>query len=495
MKKYDSASLADALMSYIGNFGLFDELISDPGSDLTSKAVEELNKWLGIRHVVSLVDVHTSNGCENTNRQVITHLSALCNELRVKDKWDDPKILALIQLHFNGQVSSEAGITPFQALFGTADDTYYDLPVTVQSGDYQTEYVSRLDDALNQLRKISAKFQDKLFNKRVFAKPTPHQYVVGDMVLRSVRTPTKHWKPEKLGPAFYGPYEVEFVHKNDYTCRHVTEGTVHKLHVSMLKPYFGTRTMARRAALLDYDQYVVTRVEHYTGDPSARTSMEFFIHFSDGDKHWQTYNTELLHCEAFDEYCKSVPELWPLLHTDQVYRKERVKLNKTPITSIQPGDVRYVDQRSIDPHWYNGLLPSANPNLPNEDTTTYVVPFHFSGWTNKAHTKVSFGCEELGIEGFWNHDKVRSWGSYDTIREGHVLVDKAFLQTHPSVLRSLRKWKAATQPVARAVLTTVKKPPVRRKVKLKSKKAPPTAQDKSEPRPSTRSSTRLANKL
>jgi hypothetical protein len=93
-----------------------------------STAIKELNSWLGLKHVVSLTDVHTSNSCENTNKQIIAHLSALCNDLRVKDKWSDLKIIAL---HFNGSVSSEGGMEPFKALFGSADDTYYALGISV----------------------------------------------------------------------------------------------------------------------------------------------------------------------------------------------------------------------------------------------------------------------------------------------------------------------------------------------------------------------------
>jgi hypothetical protein len=93
-KAHDSENIANALMGYIGNFGLFDELASDPGSDITSQAIKELNSWLGLRHKVSLVDVHTSNGCENTNKQIIQHLSTLVNDLRVKSHWANPKIFS-----------------------------------------------------------------------------------------------------------------------------------------------------------------------------------------------------------------------------------------------------------------------------------------------------------------------------------------------------------------------------------------------------------------
>jgi exonuclease III len=451
VKRYDSESLANALMAFISNFGLFDELISDPGSDLTSKAIQEVNEWLGVRHVVSLVDVHTSNGCENTNKHIITHLSALCNDLRIKDKWSDPKIIALIQLHFNGQISAEAGITPFEAMFGNADDTYYDLGPNIKPENYQTEYVTRLDKALQQLRIISAEFQDKLCLKRLHSKPTPHQFVVGDMVLKSVRTPTKHCKPEKLGPAFYGPYVIERVHQNDYTCRHITDGTVHEFPVDALKPYFGTRTMAKRAALLDHDQYFVTRVSHYVGDPSARTSMEFYLNYSDGDEQWKLFDRGLIHCEAFILYCESVPELWPLLTTDTDYRKLRVALNKLPISEITPGDIRYVDLRSIDPHWYNGLLAYANPEIPAENVTTYVVPYHIGEWTNpRSKTKIKVTCPLLDHTEDWNHDKVKSWGTYTQVLPHQHLVDEQFLFEHPSILRSLLKWKLPSKPLKKS---------------------------------------------
>jgi hypothetical protein len=316
VKKYDSESLANCLMSFISNFGFFDELISDPGSDLTSNAIKEVNAWLGLRHVISLVDVHTSNGCENTNRQIIQHLSALCNDLRCKEKWTDPKILSLIQLHFNGQISAEAGLSPFHALYGTQDETYYQLEPGVEAEHLQVAYVKRLDSCLKQLRKISATHQANLAKERLDTKPM-NQFVVGDLVLKSVRSPTKHWKPEKLGPAFYGPYEVTRVEKNDYDCRHITDGTVDRFHVSALKPYFGTKLMAKRAALLDHDQYFVTKVSQYIGDPVKRTGMEFLMTYADGTEQWNVFYHELTFVEAFRDYCKSLPELWPMLHTEK----------------------------------------------------------------------------------------------------------------------------------------------------------------------------------
>ena len=73
-------------MTYIANFMLVDGILTDPGWHMMSEVVREVNKWLGLRHQVSLVDVHTSNGCENTNKMVLQHLAMLTSDTRMKGK-------------------------------------------------------------------------------------------------------------------------------------------------------------------------------------------------------------------------------------------------------------------------------------------------------------------------------------------------------------------------------------------------------------------------
>ena len=117
------------------------------------------------------------------------------------------------------------------------DELYYSLPEGMDPAKCQTDYVIRLDASLRQLREISAKHQAAIVAKCPDCD-LKTQFQVGDLVLKSVRTPTKHWKPEKIGPAFYGPFEVTRVDSNDYTCRHVTDATIDVFHTDMLKPYF-----------------------------------------------------------------------------------------------------------------------------------------------------------------------------------------------------------------------------------------------------------------
>ena len=109
---YTALTIATALFQYFCTFGLFEELWSDPGSDIMSEVVSQLNKWFGIRHVVSLVDRHESNGVEGSNKQILRHLKALTHESRMINKWSDPTVLPLVVFAINDSINSELVYVP-----------------------------------------------------------------------------------------------------------------------------------------------------------------------------------------------------------------------------------------------------------------------------------------------------------------------------------------------------------------------------------------------
>ena len=74
---YDAQHCVEALFRFYTIYGIFDTLVSDPGSDLTSKVVQELNDWFGVQHRFSLVDRHESNGVERTNATILSGLRAM----------------------------------------------------------------------------------------------------------------------------------------------------------------------------------------------------------------------------------------------------------------------------------------------------------------------------------------------------------------------------------------------------------------------------------
>ena len=76
----DEITCATPLLVYVSLFGLFEEIWSDPGSDFMSNAIKQFNLYIGIKHVVSIVDRHTINGMEGPNKQILCHLKALVQD-------------------------------------------------------------------------------------------------------------------------------------------------------------------------------------------------------------------------------------------------------------------------------------------------------------------------------------------------------------------------------------------------------------------------------
>jgi hypothetical protein len=201
--------------------------------------------------------------------------------------------------------------------------------------------------------------------------------------------------------------------------------------------------MAKRAALLDYEQFVVEKILHYTGDPSIRTSLEFYVRYSDGDEHWVSYSKDLFDCEQYELFCKSRPELWFCAYSVEEARKIRAKVNKEPITIVEPGDTLYVDLRAIGAKWYNAIGPgSIGTTLPNEDKEIYVVKCTVGGYMNTAKTKVKVNCVLLSLDFIWNHERVLCWGTYKECTDEMIEITPEFLLKHPQIVSTTRKFKS-----------------------------------------------------
>ena len=163
-KEYTAHTVASALFTFFCTFGVYDELWSDPGSDLMAEVVQKLTEWMGVKRVISLVDRHESNGVEGSNKQILRHLRTLVHDLRVPKKWSDPTILSLVLFAINDGVNSETGVRPLDATFGSEDSPYFRLPDSTDPSSITSAWVRALDEDLRHVRAVSAKSsKERLF--------------------------------------------------------------------------------------------------------------------------------------------------------------------------------------------------------------------------------------------------------------------------------------------------------------------------------------------
>jgi len=426
---YTALTLAKCLFSHFCTFGLFDELWSDPGSDLMSEVISHLNEWFGIRHVVSLVDRHESNGVEGSNKQILRHLRTLCHDKRLEKRWSDPTILALILFTINDEVNSETGIRPLDAKFGSEDGTYFKLPDTGTLPEITSAWLRNLNTDLSVIRQISKSYQAELVQERTSSNPPTegqNQFQPGDLIL--YRYPIGKPKPTKLSSPYLGPYKVIQQIKNDVQARHMTMGTIRTFHVTEIQLFIGNEDEARQLSQTDADQHQIHQIHAYIGDPATRSTCEFEVEFADGSVLWLPWSKDLFNTVYYEDFCRSNPELFPLLFTVDEAKNQIRSVRKQAITLVQPGVTVYIPLRHICPYWYDTL------ELDDPYHVTYVFRLHYTEWANSSHKliRATIPVFDHTIQSLDNYF-ITFYGQRTELPVGATLVDDAFVAANPSV--------------------------------------------------------------
>ena len=419
---------ATALFSHYVRFSTFDGIRSDPGSELLSKTVKLLNEWFGVHHYVSLVDRHTSNGVEESNKETLRFLRALVLEERIKDRWSSPSVLDWVILILNTVNDSETGVSPNVLTFGSDIAANIKFPSGPLDRESAPKFLRLLDDDLRALRAKADEHNKVVIDKRL-AENNEHVqnfYQPGDFVV--LKRSTDRPLPSKLSFRYAGPYEVISHTKNDVSCRHLASGRVQEFDVSDLNIFAATKDEAVELAMADIDHYEVKDIVRARGDPLKRTTMEFFVQFIDGSELWIPLNKDLFDLPVYEDFVRARPYLLPLLYPAAEVSKYVAGLNRIPITEVSVGDTILVDLRSWGHLWYQSL------ELPDADFMDYVVECSYTRWV-KHPSKLALLCPILGETHIVSRDFVLWYGrtrEFDPQRM--VLVDAALVHRFPAIL-------------------------------------------------------------
>jgi hypothetical protein len=382
-KDYSAETVAITLFKHFCTFGVFDFLVSDPGSSLMAEVVHELNKYLGVQHRVSLVGRHQSNGCEATGREFLRHLRTLVLDERLVHRWSDDRVLPLINFALcNFPTSETGGFTPFQLKYGSEDSKYFRLPVGIS--DDASEFIKELDENIKVVRELSGRAQEEIMAERLKVNSTTPQYEFGDFVLFDPKEHDRDFLESKLAPRFLGPYEVISQYKNDIKAKHIVNHNMVELHVSQVKPFFGNRDEAIAMGKLDKNQYTIMSINHYTGNPHIRTSMTFSVTFEDSETVMLPWTQDLAQSMQLDQYISANKELYILRFPAKETGKVISDCNRLVITSVYIGASIFINIRiydGVDRSWFDALaLP--NPSM------RYVTEARVVKWENKKHTRI-----------------------------------------------------------------------------------------------------------
>lgn len=431
VKDKEALTTATCLFQYICDYGLFDVLRTDPGSDFTSQVIAHLNSWLGIRHSFTLPDNPQADGVEGTNKQIKRHLLAICQEERCKRTWSSPTVLPIIQLILNEHLHSETGCIPMHAQFGDAEAILRQIPAGTPTTEVSHKYVQLLAENLKLIRAASAKYQSKVREDRLAKQPptSANKYQPGDFVTRTL---DKWHRKDKLTTRNEGPYEVVLhpADSNHVEVRSLIYDSIKSIDVKDLKPFFvSSRDEAKLCAEYDEEQYGVERVLSHRGNPELRTTMEFLVLFKDASEVWLKFTPDLKLNQQFQDYCSGLPQLQTLGMSANQANKLKKMRNKEDITLVSPHTVVYIDVREWGPGlWY------SKQTLPDKDTTTYVMKCiygEYSGSKTQPRRKISAYFPAIDITYTVDNWFVSTYGhKFNRKHPDHVLLDARLLRQY-----------------------------------------------------------------
>ena len=163
---HTAVGMARALFRFFTTYGLYDEIASDPGSNLTADITEELIRLFGTNHRFGLVGVHTSSGVEGTNNLVLTHLRSVCADKSFRERWGSPEVSGLVQFMINDSVCGETGLRRFDNMFGSEAGIYFKLPEFLAESARSHEYLRLLNEDLQRLSELSRLAHSKVVRSR-----------------------------------------------------------------------------------------------------------------------------------------------------------------------------------------------------------------------------------------------------------------------------------------------------------------------------------------
>ena len=217
-----------------------------------------------------------------------------------------------------------------------------------------------------------------------------------------------------------GPYLVLTHVHNNVTVRNIITDAISVFHSGRLKLFFRSKEEAYEAALRDSKQYEIDEFLAYRGDSLIRTSISFYILFSDDCYHWKDYSKDLFDTVQYEVYCKKIPQLFPLVTLQRESLQLIKQLNTSAIVCVEPGVVVYLDIRALGAGWYDTL------NLPNNDFAISVLKMTYT-----------LICLHIPIlELVWdkrqslNHFFVQSWGSNKDITPAMTILTNDFIAEH-----------------------------------------------------------------
>ena len=234
----DTVTVASALTKLFTQYGVCDTLISDRGTEITSKCMAEVCIQLHISQDFTPSFVHHCLGaCERTHRTLAERLTPYVNERT--NKWAD--ILSCITFSMNQSVNNSMGYSPHEIVFGHRPKFPFIAPKPSDLGSVPTSMQNYVRKHSEQLKIIRTEMKNNVIKSQQNMLDRENKNVnnldlsKGDYVFMLSET---KGAGQKLQNKYLGPFVVnEIKSKHLVILRNLETGQLLKnpVHLNRLK--------------------------------------------------------------------------------------------------------------------------------------------------------------------------------------------------------------------------------------------------------------------
>jgi hypothetical protein len=320
----------NAILSFIGIYGLMDGILSDPGTEFTASSVQHLFAALGIKWQLGVVNRPQSHGTEPTVKKVIESVRIILAEASTDLAWSDAAVLSTLTFLWNTEVNTETKDTPFNLTFGRGDKDYSrlvcgDLHNATNNAATQ-RYLDALSKHMDSARRQALKHKQQRQQQRQLAGDIPgdHSYMPGDLVFIK---DDSILRARKFLARKQGPYRVLIqqdlgrVQLTDL----VDENVTREAHHNSLVLFEGSEEQAKVLARLDREEKLIQEILDHKGSMFAKSYTTYRVRWSSGEETWEPYAV-VQPTLQFQTYAEKYPVMTKrLLLTNQefsIYQRE-----------------------------------------------------------------------------------------------------------------------------------------------------------------------------
>jgi hypothetical protein len=324
LRSVNAEDCAATLVHYLCTEGLPAHIHSDKGTQFVNSVIDELFRFIGIRHTKSTPYSHEENGIvERSIRDVRDKLQAFILEEDSAANWSFH--LPLVERLMNTKINDRMGFTPAALKFGypTALEIppfdvsiYAEAPVFTNAGEYMASLTTFQQSLINShqasLDLTHAKIQDDGNASRGF-----DTFKAGDLILVDSE---QRLKSNLMSTRLLGPYEVRHQVGSIVTYEdHSTDSRkalVKDRHVSQCHHYVGRNSVAVEiaSARAKSNTYVVESIQSHrfkkvgkNGKPLG--APEFLVKWKDySEPSWEPLKTLARNIE-FVRYAREQSDL------------------------------------------------------------------------------------------------------------------------------------------------------------------------------------------